>query len=161
MKATGENQLRETVAQLRRRITSAFTAVTVTVHNPTNAHVDDPDPEPEAPPTSLALPWRVAFLSICTQSSGALFSSLFIFNTFIAGVWTPLFAIGYAATGDERYLAIGIISTSTCQGAMLLFYFSSLDPLPEGTRAFRFCDIIKRENRSLAVMLLFRVVNQL
>lgn len=98
LETTGENQLRE-IRQLQRRITSAFTAVTVTVPYPTNIQqstvdVDDPNPEPEAPPTSLALPCRIAFLFI--------------------GMWTPLFAIGHATIGDDWYMAMCLLTMTTC-----------------------------------------------
>ena len=66
-----------------------------------------PTPPTSPPPTSLALPWRCAFLLV---GSGA-----------------PGFYINYAIRGNRWYAIMGGVSVTTSAGAMILYYFASLD----------------------------------
>ena len=95
-----------------------------------------------SPPTSLALPWRTAFLFV-----------LFV---------SPRFYLQFAITGDRRYSFImGGACLTTCAGSIILYYFASLDQhnrrrhAPRQAPLARFKSfltfILLRENRSLAM----------
>jgi len=59
------------------------------------------------PPTSLALPWRCAFL--------------------LVGSAAPGFYINHALTGNSWFRVMGGASSTTSGGGILLYYFASLD----------------------------------
>ena len=113
-----------------------------------------PNPVPlstSPPPTSLALPWRCIFL--------------------LVGSASPLFYISYSATGDRWYAVMGGTSMTTSGGAMILYYLASLNQEVQGQQgnttgalAHLYSSlkyILRRENRSLAIVGLWSILSQL